>query len=186
MSVRILRLNLAGQPVEWVSWQEAVCLHARDLVRWNLGSIVLTVRGGWSRQTQTRSSVSLHSIIACEGKIFTGGRQHPPLTNSGLFRRDRRTCLYCGASYSERLLTRDHVVPKSKGGRDTWTNVVTACRRCNQKKGDRLLEKSGMELLALPYRPNWAEYLALENSGRVLGDQMEFLRGQFTPHYRAA
>ena len=43
-----------------------------------------------------------------------------------------------------------------------------------------------MELLALPYRPNWAEYLALENSGRVLGDQMEFLRGQFTPHYRAA
>jgi len=57
---------------------------------------------------------------------------------------------------------------------------VAACRRCNQHKANRLLEDIEMELVALPYRPNNAEYLALLNSRRILGDQMEFLRSQFS------
>ncbi len=183
---RILRLNLAGQPIEWLSWQEAVSLYARDLVGWTLGEVVCTLRGGISRLSQRRSRLELHSIIACRGKIHDPCQYEPPLTNRGLFRRDQNLCLYCGKSLSDRLLTRDHLVPTSRGGRDEWTNVVTACRSCNQGKGNRLLHEARMELLALPYRPNWAEYLALENSGRVRGDQMEFLRRQFSPHCRFA
>ena len=71
------------------------------------------------------------------------------------------------------------MVPRSRGGADVWENVVAACRRCNHYKGDRHLRELGLELRALPYVPNFAEYLALINSGRILGDQMAFLRAQF-------
>ena len=84
-------------------------------------------------------------------------------------------CLYCGEELPPRLLTRDHVVPVSAGGRDEWNNVVTACRACNQRKANLSLERIGMRLLAVPYAPNRAEGLILENR-RILADQMAFLR----------
>lgn len=67
----------------------------------------------------------------------------------------------------------------SRGGRDIWSNVVAACKACNARKGNRSPEKAGMALLAIPYVPNWAEFLALTNR-KILADQMEFLRAQFS------
>ena len=177
---RILRLNIAGRPVEWVSWQDAVCLYAREIVQWTLGDPILRVRGGHSRSNGLPSSLEIHAIIACQGRVVPPSRGVPPLTNEALFRRDLNVCLYCGGTFSDGELTRDHVVPGSRGGRDSWDNVVAACKRCNHHKGNRLLQECGMELLALPYVPNFAEYLALTNSGRILGDQMEYLRQQFS------
>ena len=184
LNPRILRLNVAGQPVEWLSWQEATCLYARDMVAWTLGEQVRTVFGGMSRRTGRQSFISLHSIIACAGHVSARPRLVPPLTNRALFRRDLHLCMYCGLRFGERELTRDHVLPKSRGGRDHWRNVVAACKRCNQRKGNRLPEEAGMEMLAVPYQPNTAEWLALINSDRIRGDQMEFLRAQFSPHSR--
>ena len=176
---RILRLNIAGQPVEWLTWQEAVSLYVRELVVWTVGDAILRLRGGHSRLDGERSEVELHSIIACQGKLAQPERLIPPLTNQALFARDRNTCLYCGNPFSDAMLTRDHVVPVSKGGSDLWDNVVASCKRCNHRKGNRLLEDTEIELLALPYVPNYAEYLALTNSGRILGDQMDFLKKSF-------
>jgi 5-methylcytosine-specific restriction endonuclease McrA len=176
---RVLRLNVAGQPIEWLSWQDAVCLYARDLVLWTLGDPILEIRGGHSRFDGSRSHVDIHSIVACDGRVVAPSRNVPPLTNQALFRRDLNTCLYCGGEFLDRDLTRDHVLPRSRGGSDEWDNVVAACRRCNHRKGNRLAHECGLELLALPYVPNFAEYLALTNSGRILGDQMDFLRAQF-------
>lgn len=184
MQAKILRLNLAGLPIEWLDWQEAVCLYARGLVSWTLGGIVQKVRGGYSRATGLRSVVELPSIIACGGEKLARPRQDYPLTNPALFARDGYLCLYCGKSFTSSELTRDHIVPTSRGGTDKWKNVVAACRRCNQHKADRLMEEVGMELIALPYTPNNAEYLALINTRRILGDQMEFLRGQFSRNSR--
>ena len=184
MSVRILRINTAGTPVDWLSWQEAVCLHARELVSWTYGEKVMEVRGGHSRLTGEQTVLKLNSIIACKGKVYEKVRKDPPLTNRSLFRRDQNTCLYCGNSLQECDLSRDHVIPLSKGGLDVWTYVVTACKRCNAHKGNLSLEDSRMELLALPYRPNHAEYLALSHSGRMLGDQMALLRKQFSKNGR--
>jgi 5-methylcytosine-specific restriction endonuclease McrA len=181
---RILRLDIAGKPVEWVSWQEAVCLYAREIVVWTLGDAVLRVRGGHSRITAKPSAMEIHSIIACDGKLVPPARGVPPLTNEALFRRDLNVCLYCGQTFPDGELTRDHVVPLSRRGRDTWDNVVAACKRCNHHKGSRLLQESSMELLALPYVPNFAEYLALINGGRILGDQMDFLKRSFGRHSR--
>ncbi|MEM7080685.1 MAG: HNH endonuclease [Pseudomonadota bacterium] len=181
---RILRLNVAGAPVDWVSWQDAVCLYAREIVVWTIGDPVLRIRGGHSRVDGSSSCVDIHSIIACDGRVVSKEDLTPPLTNRALFGRDRNVCLYCGKSFQDGDLTRDHVVPVSKGGRDQWDNVVAACKRCNHFKGSRLLEQCSMELLALPYVPNFAEYLALINSGRILGDQMDFLRKSFSSQSR--
>ena len=87
--------------------------------------------------------------------------------------------MYCGNKFKDASLTRDHIIPISKGGRDRWSNVVTACRHCNTRKGDRTPERANMPLLAIPYIPNWAEYLALSNR-KILADQMEFLKSQFS------
>jgi 5-methylcytosine-specific restriction endonuclease McrA len=184
MSVRILRINTAGLPIEWLSWQEAVCLHARELVTWTHGEEVMAVRGGHSRLTGEQTVVSLSSIIACRGKVYDNGRKEPPLTNRALFRRDQNICLYCGNQFQDIELSRDHVQPLSRGGKDIWTNVVTSCKRCNARKGSLLPDECNMELMALPYRPNHAEYLALSHSGRILGDQMAFLAKQFSSNSR--
>ncbi|MEE8262387.1 MAG: HNH endonuclease [Gammaproteobacteria bacterium] len=91
--------------------------------------------------------------------------------------------MYCGGEFSQQHLTRDHLMPMSRGGKDRWSNVVATCRSCNTRKGNRTLEEAGMSLLAVPYVPNWAEYLALSNR-RILADQMEFLKSQFTGRRR--
>ena len=90
---------------------------------------------------------------------------------------------FCGESYSHYRLTCDHITPMSRGGRDTWMNVVTACRACNQRKGSRTPEEAHMQLLYAPYIPNRAEFLILANR-RILADQMEFLKQHVSANSR--
>ncbi|BBN90344.1 HNH endonuclease [Azospira sp. I09] len=172
----ILALDQNGVPQRWISWQEACFYYAREMVAWDAGDNAFTLRGGISRLTGQRSAITANSIIALRGHSHGQGynRHVPPLSNRELFHRDRHLCAYCGREFSSQRLTRDHVIPISKGGSDTWTNVVAACMPCNQKKGARLLEKAGMELLYLPYVPNRAEFLILSNR-QILADQMDFL-----------
>ncbi len=180
MEARILRLNMAGQPIEWLHWKECVGLYARDLVSWSLGGIVKRVHGGKSRLTGLQTTIDLPSIVACDGESMARVRSNPPLTNPALFYRDNCQCLYCGQYFTFADLSRDHVMPSSRGGEDRWENVVAACKRCNQYKGDRLLSETNLELLALPYRPNPYEYMALINSRRIRDDQYEYLRPRFS------
>ena len=78
------------------------------------------------------------------------------LSRKNVLKRDQNTCQYCGR---ERNLTIDHVVPKSRGGRDTWENLVAACVSCNNQKGDRTPEEAGMELARQPFRPSYVMFL---------------------------
>lgn len=180
MEARILRLNLAGQPIEWLNWRQGVCLYARNLVSWTLGGVVRQVKGGRSRVSGLQSAIKLPAIMACGGERLTPIRLQPPLTNTALFHRDNFQCLYCGDYFVAQNLSRDHVQPTSRGGEDKWENVVASCKRCNQRKGNSLLSELDMPLIALPFRPNPYEYLALINSHRIRGDQIEYLRPQFS------
>ena len=83
---RILRLNLSGQPVDWATWQEAVCLYARNLVVWKRGESILRLRGGRSRFDGSRTTMDVHSIIACGGRIARHGRTIPPAHQPGAVR----------------------------------------------------------------------------------------------------
>ena len=172
----ILTLDNHGVPNRWITWQQACFYYARNLVAWTLGERAFTFYGGLSRATGERSSITAHSIIAIKGRAMAGRAFNhiPPLSNRELFRRDRQMCAYCGDSFHFLRLTRDHIKPVSRGGLDTWMNVVTACRHCNGVKRNRTPEESGVELRYAPYVPNKAEYLILTHR-KILSDQMEFL-----------
>lgn len=172
----ILTLDMHGVPNRWVSWQHACFYYAKDLVAWVAGEHHFTFLGGVNRATGQRSSITAHSIIAIRGKALAQHHFHavPPLNNREIFHRDRHMCAYCGGTFSGFRLTRDHIRPVSQGGLDTWMNVVTACRACNQRKSGRTPEQASMELLYAPYVPNKAEYLILCNR-QIQADQMDFL-----------
>ena len=80
------------------------------------------------------------------------------VTNTFLFARDNYSCQYCGRHRSElrgrQFLTRDHILPLSRGGGNTWGNVVASCSPCNNRKGNRLPEEAGLKLLSTPKEPN--------------------------------
>ena len=161
-AVRLLSLDAHGRVLDWMSWQDATCLYVRGAVAWTLGDPCLHVHGGTCRATGAQSVLELHPIVAARGHA----RPHaldptPALTNAALFARDQHLCLYCGRELTRQQLTRDHVVPLSKGGRDIWENVVAACFHCNSRKGGRTPQQASMPLLAVPYRPSWIEHLIL-------------------------
>ncbi len=79
------------------------------------------------------------------------------LSRKNVIRRDANACQYCGKSNVP--LTVDHIVPKARGGGDTWENLVTACVRCNNKKGDRTPEEANMPLQRKPIRPNHVTFI---------------------------
>ena len=176
----ILRLDITGRPQRWIPWQDAVILDAREMIAWTAGERTFTFYGGINRLSGCRSHITVNSIIAVRGYSRNAGDERlvPPLSNRELFLRDDHLCMYCGHQFPGHLLTRDHLVPLSRGGTDCWSNVVAACRGCNHAKGSRTPDEAGMSLLAVPYVPNRAEYLVLSNR-RILADQMEFLRKRF-------
>ncbi len=181
MRPKILRLDVTGQPVVWITWQEAVCLYVRGQIAWTAGGHMFPVHGGICRHTGERSVVEVNSIVAVRGRRHRFGREAgvPPVSNRDLFLRDGHLCMYCGGTFQQYQLTRDHVLPLSRGGHDSWSNIVSACKPCNATKGGRTPEEAGMPLLAVPFVPNRAEYLVLSNR-RILADQMEFLKTRFS------
>jgi 5-methylcytosine-specific restriction endonuclease McrA len=86
---------------------------------------------------------------------------HKP-SKSAIYKRDHNKCQYCG---STSRLTIDHIIPRSKGGGDSWFNLVVACSTCNTKKGDKLLEHSGLKLIKQPKAPmNKVQFSLLESN----------------------
>ena len=175
-AMRVLSLDANGRILDWMSWQDATCLYVRGAVAWTIGQPCMRIRGGWQRSTGRQSLVDLHPIVAARGRARPQSLDpSPALTNAALFARDAHLCMYCGREFGRGQLTRDHVVPLSRGGLDKWQNVVSACIACNVRKGSRTPTEASMPLLAVPYRPSWVEHLILSNRN-ILADQMEFLR----------
>lgn len=182
LNQQVLRTDASGMPLEWIDYRDAVRLYHTEQVAYVCGSPIFVVRGGINAHTGLRSIIEVNSIIATTGR--SGGYESrrsnyvPPLNNKTLFRRDANLCLYCGVQFRTSNLTRDHITPLSQGGRDAWSNVVTACRRCNNHKGGSTPHQAGMQLIAIPFVPTFAEYIYLKGR-RVLADQMEFLLAHF-------
>jgi hypothetical protein len=178
----ILALNSGGQPHSWMTWQDAITLKCKDLIAWEFGDEEFMFTGGISRMTGQQSKVEVASIIALKSK-FKYIERVPALNNRNLFRRDLNLCAYCGKKYTEAQLTKDHIIPVSKGGPNTWMNCVTACLKCNNYKDSMLLDECGLELLFVPYVPDKAEALILQNRN-ILSDQMQFLADFLPKHSR--
>lgn len=82
-------------------------------------------------------------------------RRHVRFSRINIYARDRNTCQYCGQRYYRSELNLDHVLPRSRGGRSTWENVVCSCLDCNRKKGGRTPAQAGLKLVRKPVRPRW-------------------------------
>ncbi len=112
-----------------------------------------------------RSSLNLYeipSIIRLKNYVKVPHRK-VALSRVNIFRRDGERCVYCGTTKN---LTLDHVIPRSKGGVDSWENLVTACHSCNSKKGNRTPEEAGMPLLQKPFKPSYIFFMR-EFNGKI-------------------
>lgn len=181
-SQQVLRTDAGGMPIDWVTYKEAARCYYAGQVLYSCGNLLYRVRGGVNSKTGLRSTIEVSSIIATssaiQSKFHHLPNYTPPLTNKTLFARDGMLCLYCGNSFRHNELSRDHVTPVSQDGCNIWSNVVTACKRCNNFKAGRTPEQASMELIAVPFQPTHAEYVYLRGR-RVLADQMEFLKAHF-------
>lgn len=116
-----------------------------------------------NREAQTLGGVSsrilVPQVVVCER--YT---RLPPVrvrfSRHNVFVRDNWTCQYCGRQLPRRMLNLDHVLPRSKGGKTGWENVVACCLPCNMKKGDKLPNEAGMRLLQIPSQPRWLQWAA--------------------------
>ena len=151
-------------------------IYASEGVAWTLGDPFTVLRGGTQRRTGLQSRIELHPIVAVHGD----GAEPRVAHDAGAV--ESRSCSHA-TDRSARIaahrfaiddLTREHMRPASRGGRDTWMNCITACRPCNGRKGNRLPEEARMSLLYLPYVPSLHEDMILRGR-RILADQMDFL-----------
>jgi 5-methylcytosine-specific restriction endonuclease McrA len=101
--------------------------------------------------------IRLHKYVNLPYKKIT-------LSKSNIFKRDFHTCVYCG---SKENLTIDHVIPKSKGGKNTWDNLVTSCFPCNHRKGSKSLEDSGLKMVAMPLQPTYMNFITKEQLDKI-------------------
>lgn len=181
----ILALDIAGTPIRWIDFETAAGYYTTGKVSWELGDQKTTLHGGINRLTGRRSELELSTIIAIDGPRWkrrdSGARV--PLSRAMLFTRDRHICAYCGGQFGPSHLEIEHVTPRSLGGTTVWQNLVSACRACNQRKGNRTPEQAGMPLLFVPYVPNRHEAFILSNR-RILADQMSFLLAGVPRHSR--
>jgi len=181
----VLVVDKGGMPKDWVNFELAVCYYAKDKVLWELGKKMKTMLGGHN-QYGTQSRIDISCIIGVSGPLLGDkfyNKQTVFADRMTLYARDWHICAYCGDEFSSSQLTIDHVIPKSRGGTNQWTNCVTACRTCNHKKGNRTPEESKMYLLYVPYAPTVHERILLKNR-RVLVDQMEYLKASIPRNSR--
>jgi 5-methylcytosine-specific restriction endonuclease McrA len=130
-------------PLSLWSWQDSI--KAVFLDRVNIVS-------EYDRAVRSPSvEMRLPSVISL--KEFVPAARRSPFTRFNVFLRDRFSCQYCGDGFPSHYLTFDHIVPRSRGGRTTWDNVVTACETCNLRKGNRLAHEAGMHPTYMPRRP---------------------------------
>lgn len=96
-------------------------------------------------------------------------------TRKNIYKRDENTCQYCGKKFKPQDLNLDHVVSLSRGGKDSWENVVCSCVSCNLRKGSRTLAEAGMSLIRTPKRPHWRSFVKYSLDAMIEDGWKDFL-----------
>ncbi|RNI28002.1 HNH endonuclease [Rufibacter immobilis] len=148
MNEKVLLLNQDYSAIATCSLHKAfvlLYLQKAELIAEDQLNVLRTVRQTYPRPLVIR----LHRYVRVPYKGIS-------LTRQNIMRRDRNQCQYCG---STRNLTLDHLLPRSRGGQSTWYNLITACSRCNSRKGDRTPEEVEMKLRRKPFKPSLVSFL---------------------------
>jgi len=161
LSGGVLVLNATFEPLHIISIRRAIILVLKEKAE--------VIEAAEARIRSENLALDMPLVIRLVYFVRVPHRLLMPLTRRTILARDQYTCQYCGAQLAKGQLTLDHVVPRSRGGTQSWDNVVAACIPCNQRKGDRRPEESGMTLLARPAAPRYAAVVLL---GKMQGHEV--------------
>lgn len=169
-----LVLSTAYQPMRYIDWREAFCLwfsgrveviefHADKFVKtvsetFNVPSIIRFVKGVIKRNRQSKSA---------------------KFNRANVLLRDNGECQYCRIKLDRKNFTFDHVVPVSQGGKTNWKNIVSCCKECNQKKGNRTPSAAGMKIAKEPYVPDNFEIYNKSANGKSIPEEWKDYIGDF-------
>ncbi|MDZ7695797.1 MAG: HNH endonuclease [Deltaproteobacteria bacterium] len=143
---QVLLLNITYEPLRVINWKKAITLLM-------LGKVEVLEEYG----TEIHSisfTLKLPSVVRLL-MMAKRPRASVRFSRQNIYARDKYCCQYCGRKFPVEDLSYDHVIPKSRGGKTVWTNIVTACMRCNRKKGGRTPKEAKMQLIRKPTRPKW-------------------------------
>jgi hypothetical protein len=181
LNTKVLVLNRAYLPVHITSVRRAMALLYQDIAR------------AVDEQYRTFDFASWADLAAEEDTIGLVGRairvprvillvaydrvprRFVRFSRFNIFARDQNLCQYCGRQFPRSELNLDHVVPRSKGGKSVWENVVCSCLRCNRLKGGNTPVEAGMRLIRLPFRPQWTPFMTETFSLRRYKEWLPFL-----------
>jgi len=143
--MKTLLLNNGYQPIKAITWQRAICMHF-------LGKV--DILEGYEK---TISSPSVEFNVPAVVRLRKSTKAEPMrirYSRSNILSRDNNTCQYCEGKFRSQDLTLDHVIPKSIGGKTTWTNIVACCKTCNTEKANRTPQQANMRLSQRPAVPS--------------------------------
>ena len=146
----VLLLNVTYEPLKVIDWRRAITLLVMGKVE---------VLEEYSREIHSISfSIRLPAVVRLL-RLVKRPRVPVRFSRQNIYARDKHICQYCGRKFPPEDLTYDHVIPKSRGGRTAWSNIVTCCVGCNRAKGGRTPSEAHMSLIREPDRPAWLPFL---------------------------
>lgn len=151
-----LLLNADYTPIKTINWKRAIIWSMRSSTKFKFAIDIVDFYKEEYIQTINKK-IPLPAV--CRLQKYFKQKQDVYFSRENIFLRDNYTCQYCGVLFSRNNLTYDHVIPKSRwdyknGSPTSWTNITTACLRCNFKKGDKTPKEANMHLLSLPNIPS--------------------------------
>lgn len=168
----VLLLNASYEPLQVISWQNAVGLFF-------LGKVEVVEE--YDHHIRSVSMAIKAPCVVRLLKYFKIGRRSPPLCRSNILARDNFQCQYCGQELSAKECTLDHVIPRSRNGKTSWENIVCACSACNKNKRDRTPNEAHMKLRSAPRKPEWLPVIHIKLHGKVPTSWFTFLQTRKKP-----
>ena len=149
---QVLLLNVTYEPLKIINWKKAVTLSI-------LGKVEVLEEYG--REIHSVSfTIRLPAVVRLL-RMVKKPKTSVKFSRQNIYARDKYRCQYCGRRFPVEELSYDHVIPKSRGGKTVWSNIVTCCMTCNRKKGGRTPKEANMTLIRQPARPAWLPALRI-------------------------
>ena len=161
MTAQTLVLTAGYEPIKVVSWQRAITLLT-------LGKVEVIEE--YDQDIRSQTIIFKMPAVVRLLRAFRRHQKKVKFSRVNIYARDKYRCQYCATKLPVSELTYDHVVPRARGGKTTWENIVTACVPCNARKADRTPTEAGMRLLTAPVRPKWVPVMTLRLSDRSAPD----------------
>lgn len=156
-----LLLAATYEPIDVISWQDAIRLMT-------LGKVEVVEE--YDKELHSTYLVIKMPAVVRLLDVFKRNKKKVKFSRVNIYARDKYRCQYCGKKGKMKDFTFDHVVPKARGGKTNWENIVTCCIPCNRDKGDKSLKEAGMRLIRKPKQPEWIPAVTIRISKKSVPD----------------